>query len=279
MFLNINRFLQNLQEKNMRKVIDFQMKLGEIAIANIKFDLRSRDEITKLLIGLQGIFCNLDVRDQVFHALMQLIPANINPNNGRNGMDLWKILVLGTLRLNCNWDYDKLHEMANNHDKLRQMLGHGLMDADYQYCLQTLKDNISLFTPEILDNINQIVINFGHKIAGVKAGDDLTGSCDSFVVETNVHFPTDIGILFDAIRKMIEMVMAICGICDISIWRQGKHLIRKIKKLIRSAHQLKHSASKNPVKKAERAALIILAHQTIIDLAQFYILEFSEKNA
>jgi len=38
-------------------------------------------------------------------------------------MDLWKILVLGTLRLNCNWDYDKVHDMANNHNKLREMLG------------------------------------------------------------------------------------------------------------------------------------------------------------
>ncbi|EMS78881.1 hypothetical protein Dpo_6c00800 [Desulfotignum phosphitoxidans DSM 13687] len=25
-------------------------------------------------------------------------------------MDLWKILVMGTIRLNCNWDYDKLQE-------------------------------------------------------------------------------------------------------------------------------------------------------------------------
>ncbi len=30
---------------------------------------------------------------------------------GRPGMDLWKILILGTLRLNCNWDYDKVHEI------------------------------------------------------------------------------------------------------------------------------------------------------------------------
>ncbi|MBC2693983.1 MAG: hypothetical protein HF982_01620 [Desulfobacteraceae bacterium] len=36
----------------MRKVIDLQMKIGEISIADIKFDLRSRDEIPKLLQGL-----------------------------------------------------------------------------------------------------------------------------------------------------------------------------------------------------------------------------------
>jgi len=31
---------------------------------------------------------------------------------------------LGTLRLNCNWDYDKVHDMANSHNKIREMLGH-----------------------------------------------------------------------------------------------------------------------------------------------------------
>jgi transposase, IS5 family len=62
-------------------------------------------------------------------------------------MDLWKIFILGAFRLTCNRDYDKLHEIANNHKKLRQMLGHCMTDDDYQYALQTLKDDISLFTP------------------------------------------------------------------------------------------------------------------------------------
>jgi hypothetical protein len=43
----------------------------------------------------------------------RLSPPKKNHETGRPGMDLWKILVLGTLRLNCNWDFDKVHEMAN----------------------------------------------------------------------------------------------------------------------------------------------------------------------
>ncbi|MGB9499865.1 MAG: ISNCY family transposase, partial [Dissulfuribacterales bacterium] len=96
-------------------------------------DHRSRDEITKLLRGLQAIYCNREVRDQIFDVLIEIIPSDIDPKNGRKGMDLWKIFVLGALRLNCNWDYDKLHEIANNHIRLRQILGHGKMDSDYQY--------------------------------------------------------------------------------------------------------------------------------------------------
>lgn len=49
----------------MRKIIDTQMKIGEVNISEIDFDLQSRDEIPKLLMGLQAIFCNLEIREKV----------------------------------------------------------------------------------------------------------------------------------------------------------------------------------------------------------------------
>lgn len=148
----------------MRKAIEPQMKLGESGIADIKFDLRSRDEIPKLLMGLQHIYITPDLRDRVFNILEKMIPEGVDAKNGRRGMELWKILVLGTIRLNCNWDYDKLKEMADNHRTLRQMLGHGLIDDEKTYGLQTLKDNISLFTPDILDEIDQVVVKAGQNL-------------------------------------------------------------------------------------------------------------------
>ncbi|NVN91425.1 MAG: hypothetical protein HXX11_12600 [Desulfuromonadales bacterium] len=77
-------------------------------------------------------------------------------------MEQWKILVLGTLRLGLNADYDRIHELANQHHTIRQMLGHGFMDDMKEYNLQSLKDNLCLFTPEILDRINQEVVKAGH---------------------------------------------------------------------------------------------------------------------
>jgi len=43
------------------------------------------------------------------------------------------------------------------------MLGHGLYDDDITYPIQTLKDNIALLTSEVLDRINQVVEEAGHK--------------------------------------------------------------------------------------------------------------------
>jgi len=248
----------------MRKVIDLQMKIGEVSIADIKFDLRSRDEIPKLLQGLQQIYCNREIREEVFEILKKIVPEDIDSANGRPGLDLWRIFVVGTLRLCCNWDYDKLMEIANNHKILRQMLGHGIMDQDFNYALQTLKDNVSLFTQEVLDEINQIVLKYGYKLVGKKDGEGLKGSCDSFVVETDVHYPTDINLLFDAIRKIIILIMRLCGQLNIGGWRQGKKGLRK-------AQQMKRSTSKNEKKKAERNQLIIDAHLAYLEFAQFFL--------
>ena len=251
----------------MRKVIDLQMEFWRKDIADIEFDLESRDEIPKLLMGLQYIYSTPPIRKKVFDVLKQIVPRK-NHETGRPGMDLWKILVLGTVRLNCNWDYDKVHDMANNHDKIRRMLGHREKDFDFCYALQTIRDNVSLLTPDILDQINQIVVCAGHSLVMKKTDEVLKGSCDSFVVETDVHYPTDANLLFDAIRKMISLVAVICSEVGITEWRQSHYHILKVKRLLRGIENLNRSTSKNEDKRVQRDQYIILAHQNYIDRCQ-----------
>jgi hypothetical protein len=49
------------------------------------------------------------------------------------------------------------------------MLGHTLYDMEEQYKLQTVKDNITLFSPELMDRINQTVVHHGQASIGKKA--------------------------------------------------------------------------------------------------------------
>jgi hypothetical protein len=186
-------------------------------------------------------------------------------------MDLWKILVLGTLRLNCNWDYDKVLEMANNHSKLREMLGHSKTDFESQYALQTIRDNIVLLTPAILDEINQIVVKAGHSLISPNKDPELRGSCDSFVVETDVHYPTDTNLLFDAIRKMISLIAILCSEVGVTAWRQSHHNIIKVKRLLRGIQRLRRSTSKDEAKKQKRDQLIIDKHRNYIAVCQGFI--------
>ena len=105
----------------MRQTINPQMQLGEVDISAITFNPKSRDDIPRLLRALQHIYTDLGLRNQVFQALESMI--SVDRRNGRPGMDLWRILVFGTLRLVTNCDYDRLQELANEHGSLRNMLG------------------------------------------------------------------------------------------------------------------------------------------------------------
>ena len=259
----------------MRKVIDLQMEFWKKDIADIEFDLQSRDEIPKLLMGLQYIYSTAAIRKKVFEVLKQIVPKK-NHETGRPGMDLWKILVLGTLRLNCNWDFDKVHEIANNHTKVREMLGHLKTDFDSNYALQTIRDNIALLTPSILDEINQVVVKAGHDIISKKKDLELKCSCDSFVVETDVHYPTDINLLFDAMRKMISLIAIICSEIGITFWRQSHHNILAVKRLMRVIQKLKRSASNNKAKKEARDNLIVMKHQDYIETCQVFVSKAKE---
>ncbi len=254
----------------MRQSFNPQLQFGQVPIENIRIDIKSRDDIPQLLLGLQHIYIHKNIFTQVLNILESHISPDKDYDNGRPGMDLWKILVFGVLRLNLNWDYDRLLEMANNHKTIREMLGHGMKDKDHEYKLQTLKDNVQLLTPKLLDEINQLVVTEGHNLVKKKE-QELKGRCDSFVVETNVHYPTDINLLFDAIRKVITLTALLCSILGISGWRQSSNNLRKVKKLFTLARKLKKSKSKNSdiVKKREEEMKV--AHQEYIDGVLIYL--------
>jgi len=76
--------------------------------------------------------------------------------------------------------------------------------------------------------------------------------CDSFVVETDVHYPTDANLLYDAMRKTIYLIAIICSEIGITTWRQSHHNIMKVKGLLRGIQKLKRSTSKDKAKIEKR---------------------------
>jgi len=174
-------------------------------------------------------------------------------------------------RAGCNFDYDKLKEIADNHSTVRQMLGHGILDFDSRYPLQTVKDNVSLLTPDVLDSINRFVVEFGHQLQGKSEKENFLARCDSFVVETNVHYPTDINLLLDAMRKVITLLSLACAAEGLSDWRQSGHNKRQLKKAYRKAQQLKRSTSNDSKKKAQREQAIQEAYLGYLSLSTSFL--------
>jgi len=263
----------------MRETFPTQRTIGQIDIADIKIDVRSRDDIPLILLGLQHVYCTDALREKVFEIIKEILPIQIVDGEakavsavlGCPGMNQWTILVLGCLRLCLNADFDRLHELANQHRTLRLMLG--ITDWDEKtFSLQTLKDNLRLFTPEILARINQAVVEAGYGLLGKKnTPAPVAGRCDSFVVETDVHFPTDINLLFDALRVLLRICAQLSGQFELKGWRQFKSGLKKLKKALRIIQKLKHSTSKDGAKREAKTEQIAKAHQTFIDLSAAYL--------
>ena len=217
----------------MRTVENTQMHFGEIAIAQIEIDSKSRDDIPAVLKGLQHIYTNAPLRERVFALLLEQVRPGVDLKVGRPGMDLWRIFVLAVLKQGLGCDFDRLQELANQHQTVRQMLGHGdgfRKDQTSDYQLQTLIDNVSLLSPQLLSQIGQVIVQSGHEVARKKPGAPLRGRCDSFVVETDVHYPTDIGLLYDSMRCVIRETRRAAQKCGLGGWRQHKHLERGVRK-------------------------------------------------
>jgi hypothetical protein len=260
----------------MRVVQNEQMTIGEVDISKIAFNIKSRDDIPKILKGLQFVYTNLELRNAIFALLQSKVAPTVDKANGRPGMALWTILLCGVIRLDLNIDYDRLHELVNEHRTLREMLGHGAFE-DVKYHFQTLKDNVSLLTPELLDEINQLVVKSGHALLlDSKTGQEkeppaLRGRCDSFVLETDVHFPTDINLLCDAIRKVITLTAQWCEDRGMGGWRQHKYNVNQVKRAMRTAQNKKRSKAKSAEQVEKNQALIIEAHQDYLGVVQSYL--------
>ena len=252
----------------MRQVLKEQLFIGEEDISKVEIDLKSRDDIPKLLLGLQSIYSDKETRKKLFNVLGQLHP-NVDKKNGRPGMDLWRIFVLSMLRLNLNCDYDRLQELANQHGTLRKILGISDLENIY-FELKTIKNNIALLTPEILEQINIIIVNFGHKVCNNKKK-SLNAKCDSFVLETNVHFPTDSNLLYDSIRKTIELTARLCNKYKLTGWRQKDHNIRKIKSICTLINNIKKGKPRKSDKLIQKERNLKKAYTKLIKKSKTFI--------
>jgi IS5 family transposase len=108
-------------------------------------------------------------------------------------------------------------------------------------------------------------------LAKKKPGEALRGRCDSFVVKTDVHFPTDVSLLFDAMRRVITLLAQECIRCEMSDWRQSAHNVRHLKRLLRAVQNKKRSKAQSDQKKAKNEADIIVAHQELLKVAGHYL--------
>ena len=214
----------------MRKSFDRQQRMDCQSISNVSLNLGCRDEIIPILAALKHIYMQPKLRDDILQAVARDVNRDSSRKRGRKGMDYWPILVLAAVRLGCNFDYDRLHDLAEQHRALRQMMGIGDWDEEISFNWRTIRNNITLLRPETLERINHAIVAEGHKLVP-EAAETVRG--DSFVAETNIHYPTDSSLIRDGLRKVIHLCVTIAALVGGRGWRQHKHLYQKAKSLAR----------------------------------------------
>jgi IS5 family transposase len=228
----------------MRHPYQAQPDLQITPIEKIRLPLKSRDELPPLLAGLQWIWSHPTLKAEIFGLLEAKVLAG-KQATGRTGMDLWQILVLGVVRLGLDADWDRLEHVANYDSLVRQMLGVPATpwgeDAKI-FGHQTLRDNVALLDDELLQQINAAIAAAGREVFAKKAGAPVAAlevKVDSYVLEADVHFPTDLNLLWDAGRKCVDLIegyraagYALPG------WRKAKDWRRQLKNLQRTASQV-----------------------------------------
>jgi len=224
----------------MRQRFEQQMNLRTVAISDVKFPLKSRDELPPVLMALQYIFITPELNEKVF-ALLEKKICSGKKKTGRKGMDLWHILVLAVVRHACGTNWDTLETWSNHHELVRRVMGvHAsafIEDEKIEFTYQSIIDNVTLIDEALLYEINQLVTDAGHKLVKKKEDEAFKLKSDSYCLETNVHFPTDLNLLWDIVRKCLDMVEKLQEIGSLKGWRKIKNLRKMLKSLFRATSQ------------------------------------------
>ena len=250
----------------MRQHFSVQPDLHLVPIEKIVLPLRSRDELPPILAGLQWLWLHPTLKAEIFALLEAKLLAG-KMATGRWGMDLWQILVLGVVRLGLDADWDRLEDLANHHLLVRQMLGVPATpwgEGAKVFGHQTLRDNVALLDDELLQQINARIAAAGREVFAKKGGAPVAAlevKVDTYVLEADVHFPTDLNLLWDAGRKCVDLIEKYRDLFGYALpgWRKAKEWRRQLKSCERITSHIVYRGGPNKETRVKRAVRDYLA--------------------
>ncbi len=113
--------------------------------------------------------------------------------------------MLTTLKQGIKCDFERLQDLADCHGTVGETLGHSGLDDTTRYEHRALLRNVSLVRPELLGKIDEPVVKAGHALFGQEPETFRVACADSLVVGTEVRYPSDLRLLWDAMRRRIRL--------------------------------------------------------------------------
>ena len=224
----------------MRKSFSSQLRLDCNPIESVELNIESRHEMIPVLAALQQVYADPKLRSWVTQLIALDLNATSRRDIGREGFSDWQVVVLAAVRLGCNLDYDQLQDLAENHRSLRGVLGVGDWDQSTHFGWRRIRDTLCMIRPETLQKLNHAIVSYGQELHGDARREV---RADSFVIETNIHYPTESSLIWDGVKQMIPLCVALALDLGELGWRQAEQLKRRIKEKVRVISQI--SASKS----------------------------------
>ena len=215
----------------MRKAFSNQRRFDCQAVHHVQLNLECRDEIIPILAALRHVYSEPPLRDDILALIAHDVNQGTRDDRGREGLDYWQILVLAAVRLGCGLDYDKLQDLAEQHRALRQMMGLGDWDEATDFNWRRIRDNVCLLAPATIEKISHLIVAEGHRL---EPDAPQKVRADSFVVETNIHYPSESSLILDGVRIILSLCVELSALAGQDGWRQHEHLLQKVKQLARN---------------------------------------------
>jgi hypothetical protein len=137
-----------------------------------------------------------------------------------------------------------------------------------------------LLDDQLLHQINERIAAAGREVFAKKDGAPLAAlevKVDTYVLETGVHFPTDLNLLWDAGRKCVDLIVNYRDQLGYALpgWRKAKAWRRQLKRCERLTRQIVYRGGPNKEGRMRRAMrdyltvggeLSVKVHASLLDL-------------
>lgn len=168
-------------------------------------DIELRSQAVKLDETLQAISELLDREAHLVEAVYQDLTRGLkSPRRGRKGMTAAQVLRAFILRRVKSWDLRELRERISDGVSLRIFTTFNTQPVPSH---QAFSQAFNRLTPATVRSLNTFVLQLADEL-GLLGQNSLR--LDTTVVETDIHFPTDAGLLWDAVRVITRDAKRIC---------------------------------------------------------------------
>ena len=123
-------------------------------------------------------------------------------------------------------DYDRLDDLAEHHTLIRAAMGLGDWQQGYHFDWTRIWRNVRTVRAETLVLINLRIVQLGHTLAPNAAQ---SARVDSFVMQTNIHHPSDLRQVTDGLRVVLRHATRLAEVIGGTALRQHAHLEKRAK--------------------------------------------------